>query len=96
MKQILSLNGAWQMRPADETSWLNATVPGSVYADLLDSGRMEDPFWRANELKAAGSAHGAGLSIGGGLQTNKLKLGVTWAKYHVDASSLLFNLSYSF
>ena len=53
-------------------------------------------FRRANELKAAGSAHGAGLSIGGGLQTNKLKLGVTWAKYHVDASSLLFNLSYSF
>lgn len=53
-------------------------------------------FRRANELKAAGSAHGAGLSIGGGLQTNKLKLGVTYAKYHVDANSLLFNLSYSF
>ena len=52
MKQILSLNGAWQMRPADETSWLNAAVPGSVYADLLDAGRMEDPFWRANELEA--------------------------------------------
>lgn len=52
MKEILSLNGAWQMRPADEAEWLPATVPGSVYADLLDAGRMEDPFWRANELEA--------------------------------------------
>ena len=52
MKEILSLNGAWRMRPADEAEWLPATVPGSVYADLLDAGRMEDPFWRANELAA--------------------------------------------
>lgn len=53
-------------------------------------------FRRANELKAAGSAHGAGLSIGAGLQTNSLKIGASYAKYHVDANSLLFNLSYSF
>lgn len=52
MNCILSLNGAWQMRPADEQEWIKATVPGSVYADLLDAGRMEDPFWRANELQA--------------------------------------------
>ncbi len=53
-------------------------------------------FRRANELKAAGSAHGAGLSLGAGLQTNRIKAGVSWAKYHVDASSILFNISYSF
>ncbi len=53
-------------------------------------------FRRANELKAAGSAHGAGLSFGAGLQTSKFKAGVTYAKYHVDVNSLLFNLSYSF
>lgn len=47
MNRTISLNGAWQMRPADETEWMSATVPGSVYADLLDNGRMEDPFWRA-------------------------------------------------
>ena len=52
MNRKLSLNGAWKMRPADETEWIEATVPGSVYADLLDAGRMEDPYWRANELKA--------------------------------------------
>ena len=53
-------------------------------------------FRRANELKAAGSSHGAGLSFGAGLQTHKLKAGVSYAKYHVDVNSLLFNLSYSF
>ena len=53
-------------------------------------------FRRANELKAAGGSHGAGLSLGAGLQTNRIKAGIAYAKYHVDANSLLFNLSYSF
>lgn len=53
-------------------------------------------FRRANELKAAGGSHGAGLSVGAGFQSNKVKLGVSYAKYHVDANSLLFNVSYSF
>lgn len=53
-------------------------------------------FRRANELKAAGGSHGAGWSFGAGLQANKVKAGVSYAKYHVDANSLLFNLSYSF
>ena len=52
-------------------------------------------FRRANELKAAGSAHGAGLSVGAGLQTHHFKVGLSWAKYHVDVSSLLVNVSYS-
>lgn len=29
-----------------------ATVPGSVYGDLLDGGKLEDPYYRDNELKA--------------------------------------------
>lgn len=53
-------------------------------------------FRRANELKAAGGSHGAGLSVGAGFQSNKFKAGVSYAKYHVDANSLLFNVSYSF
>ena len=53
-------------------------------------------FRRANELKAAGSAHGAGLSFGGGYQSSKLKIGLAYAKYHVSASSFLINASYSF
>lgn len=41
------------------------------------------------------SSHGAGLSLGAGLQLERLKLGVAYARYHVSASSLLFNLSYA-
>ena len=52
-------------------------------------------FRRAYELKAAGSAHGAGLSFGGGLQLRKFKAGVSYAKYHVSVSSLMFNVAYT-
>ena len=31
---------------------LPAAVPGSVYADLLAAGKMEDPYYRDNELQA--------------------------------------------
>ena len=51
MNRKISLNGAWEMRTLEDDNWIHATVPGSVYADLLDAGRMEDPFWRDNELK---------------------------------------------
>ena len=54
---------------------------------------------RASEMKIAeddgSSAHGAGLSLGAGLQLERLKLHVAYAKYHVSASSLLLNLSYA-
>ena len=52
MNRKIMLNGAWEMRALEDSEWISATVPGSVYADLLDAGRMEDPFWRDNELKA--------------------------------------------
>ena len=50
---------------------------------------------RSNELKAAGASHGAGWSFGGGIKAHKFKLGITYAKYHVSTSSLLFNVSYN-
>ncbi len=46
----------WKMRMMDDTpgagEYIPATVPGSVYNDLLCAGRMEDPYWRDNEMKA--------------------------------------------
>lgn len=53
-------------------------------------------FRRAYELKAAGSSHMAGLSVGGGLNLRKFKIGLTWAKYHQSSSSIMGNIAYNF
>ncbi|MCL1806205.1 MAG: glycoside hydrolase family 2 protein [Oscillospiraceae bacterium] len=50
-----SLNGSWQLSITGgslDGQTLPAQVPGSVYADLLREGKMEDPFYRMNELDA--------------------------------------------
>lgn len=52
-------------------------------------------FRRANELKAAGASHMAGLTCGAGLSLKKFKFGLAYAKYHVSAPSLSFSLGYS-
>lgn len=52
-------------------------------------------FRRAYELKAAGSGHGAGLTFGGGFDVKRFKAGVSYAKYHLSMSSLMFNVAYS-
>ena len=50
--QVYSLNGPWRMHRVNDPVWHEALVPGSVYADLLRDGSMEDPFWRENEHAA--------------------------------------------
>lgn len=51
--RIYSLNGEqWLMRQAGQERWRQATVPGSVYADLMRDGTLPDPFYRENELEA--------------------------------------------
>ena len=57
-------------------------------------------FRRASDMKISESGdtssnHGAGLSLGGGLELERFKLHVGYAKYHVSASSLLVNLAYT-
>ena len=42
----------WSMQIEGEEQWYPATVPGSVYQDLLDQGRMSDPYYRAQEDEA--------------------------------------------
>ena len=41
------------------------------------------------------SSHGAGFSMGGGLLLQRFKLHIGYARYHVSASSLLVNVTYS-
>jgi hypothetical protein len=74
-----------------------------VGADVL----LSDQFYiaagynalRAKEMKITddegSSTHGAGLSIGGGVMLQRMKLHVAYARYHVSASSLLINFSYN-
>jgi len=56
-------------------------------------------FRRASEMKISDgeseSSHGAGLSLGGGLQLERFKLQIAYAKYHVSASSLIINATYT-
>ena len=57
-------------------------------------------FRRSSEMKIKDSDdgesnHGAGFSIGGGVLLKKFKLQLAYAKYHVSASSLIINATYS-
>lgn len=52
-------------------------------------------FRRAHEMKVHDKAHWAGFSIGAGLNVKKFKVGVAYGKYHVAASSIIINASYS-
>ena len=47
-----TIQSSFRMRRTGENEWLPAAVPGSVYGDLLANGKMEDPFYRANEEDA--------------------------------------------
>lgn len=49
---LLSLNGKWEMREKNDAATLPASVPGSVYNDLMNAGAMDDPFFRDNEYEA--------------------------------------------
>ena len=51
--KTVSLNGSWILNiPGTEFSNVPATVPGSVYHDLLNAGLIPDPFYRDNEMDA--------------------------------------------
>lgn len=51
-------------------------------------------FRKANEMKAAGSSHAAGLCAGGGLSLRRFSFGLAYAQYHLSAPSLVFNAAY--
>lgn len=57
-------------------------------------------FRRSSEMKIVEtddkeSNHGAGLSLGAGLQLQRFKLQLAYAKYHVSSYSILINATYS-
>lgn len=55
---------------------------------------------RAHEMKLKNSegnesAHGAGLSVGAGLNLERFRVSVSYGKYHVSSSSLMVNLAFT-
>ena len=58
-------------------------------------------FRRASEMKIIasgeekGSASGAGLSLGGGVQLQRFKVNVAYGKYHVSSHSIILNAAFS-
>lgn len=48
----IDLAGTWKMKAAKDTEWMEGTVPGSVFHDLLKAGKIRDPFYRDNEKQA--------------------------------------------
>jgi beta-mannosidase len=46
-----SLNGTWQLRECGKEEWLPGAVPGGVHLDLMEVGRIADPFVGDEELR---------------------------------------------
>ena len=40
------------------------------------------------------SSHGAGLSLGGGINLERFKVNVAYGKYHVSSSAFMVNVAY--
>ncbi|MCR5232917.1 MAG: glycoside hydrolase family 2 protein, partial [Lachnospiraceae bacterium] len=51
MKRIDSAQ-KWELKIVGEDAVYEASVPGSVYNDLIKAGRIEDPYYRDNENDA--------------------------------------------
>ncbi len=51
-------------------------------------------FRRANELKASGSSHWAGISAGGGIKVKRFQIGLSYAVYHQAGNSLMATAGY--
>lgn len=49
--QTYVLDKGWEFSQAGSNEWMPARVPGTVHQDLLDHGRLPDPFYGMNEQK---------------------------------------------
>ena len=56
-------------------------------------------FRRSNEMKVSDgenlSSHGAGITLGAGVQLDRFKLNLSYGKYHVSSSSILVNAAFN-
>ena len=47
-------------------------------------------------MKAGGSSHAAGLTLGAGINIKRIKVGMAYGNYHAGAPTLSFTVAYSF
>ena len=45
------LDQNWSFKALEDSSWLRASVPGTIHTDLMANGIIEDPYYRLNERK---------------------------------------------
>ena len=45
----LQLHENWQLCNIRQLDWIPAQIPGDIYAALLKTGKMPDPFFGDNE-----------------------------------------------
>ena len=62
--------------------WLNATDEAKIFIEQKIINGEEE------------SSHGAGLSLGGGINLDRFSLNIAYGKYHVSSSSIILNLAY--
>ncbi len=49
LSDSLPLIEGWEFSRVGDVEWLPATVPGTVHQDLMDQGKLPDPFYGKNE-----------------------------------------------
>ena len=50
-ESIVELDSNWEFKSENDKDYLPASVPGTVHLDLLQNGKIDDPFFRLNEHK---------------------------------------------
>ena len=50
----VELDSNWEFQSEQGEAFLPATVPGTVHLDLLENGKIQDPFFRLNEQSYSG------------------------------------------
>lgn len=48
---IVNLDGAWQFINSNGSVGGNATVPGCIHTDLLANKKINDPYYRYNDVE---------------------------------------------
>ena len=51
MKSYMELKENWSMRKSGDTKWRPASIPGSVYSNLLEQGEMKNPYYGENQYE---------------------------------------------